>query len=118
MAVSSRTMSPDSIVSTGGSVASKKLRCTVDGAATTSVSGVQVDTSVGGTHYVRYFAIDQNGVMGEATRTIIVGTGLPADTATSTTSVIDTTATSTDPVVDTTATSTATSTDPAPTATP
>ena len=89
----------------------------VDGAATTSQSGVQIDTSVPSTHYVRYFAIDQNGLIGEATRTVIVGEGAVSLTyststviATSTPIITDTFATSTTTVIDTTASSTPTDT--------
>ncbi|MEK7109323.1 MAG: tail fiber domain-containing protein, partial [Patescibacteria group bacterium] len=82
----------------------------VDGGATTSVSGIQIDTSAGGTHYVRYFAIDQDGLMGEATRTVIVGTGTTSTIDTTSTTDTTTTASSTPTTTDTTTDTTASST--------
>ena len=74
----------------------------VDGGATTTLSQINLDTTVAGTHTIIYSATDQNGLTGTATRTVnVVDTNATAtDTVTSTTSIADTS----------TATTTATST--------
>ncbi|OGG76641.1 hypothetical protein A3B35_00145 [Candidatus Kaiserbacteria bacterium RIFCSPLOWO2_01_FULL_54_24] len=61
----------------------------LDGGTAMDISTLSLDTSVGGTHYIVYSAADQAGNTGTATRTVIVGDGLPAagvagDTASST----------------------------------
>ncbi len=64
------------------------LHAVVDGGATTTLDQVTIDTSAPGIHTVEYFATDQNGLTGYATRTVDVVGALSAS-ATST-SVIST----------------------------
>jgi len=68
----------------------------VNGGATTTPDQIYINTTVVGTSTIEYFAIDQNGLMGTASRTVVVFDPNPTV------------------VIDTTATSTATSTPPAP----
>ena len=48
------------------------ITASVDGATSTPVSGISIDTSVVGTHTITYSATDQNGLVGTATRTVNV----------------------------------------------
>jgi hypothetical protein len=104
------------------------VMASVDGATSTALSDVKIDTSVPGMHTIQYSATDQGGLVGTATRTVnVVGsisgstsTSTPTTTTTSTststaTSTPDTTATSTTAISTTdTSTSSATSTSTTP----
>ncbi|MBI5003520.1 DUF5011 domain-containing protein [Candidatus Kaiserbacteria bacterium] len=72
----------------------------VDGGATTTIDQIHIDTSVTGTHTIRYFATDASGVQGSATRTVVVydptTTTSPAEETASGTTTINTTTSSTD----------------------
>ncbi len=48
------------------------ISASVDGATSTPVSAISIDTSVAGTHTIRYSATDQQGQIGTATRTVQV----------------------------------------------
>ena len=58
------------------------IDASVDGATSTPVAMVSLDTSAPGTHAVVYSVTDQNGLVGTATRTVIV---VDLNAATSTT---------------------------------
>jgi hypothetical protein len=64
------------------------LSTLLDGATTTSLL---LDTSKAGTHTIEYRAFDQNGLMGSASRTVIVST--PANDNQATTTAATSTAT-------------------------
>jgi hypothetical protein len=48
------------------------IQAIVDGAATTTIGAIEIDTSQPGTHTIEYTATDQYGLEGTATRTVIV----------------------------------------------
>ena len=50
----------------------------VNGGATTTVDQIHIDTSTAGTSTIEYVVVDQNGLMGTATRTVVVNPVTPA----------------------------------------
>ncbi|HVM73640.1 MAG TPA: immunoglobulin-like domain-containing protein, partial [Candidatus Paceibacterota bacterium] len=48
------------------------IAASVDGATSTPLSGITIDTSTPGSHSIRYIATDQNGLEGTAQRTVNV----------------------------------------------
>ena len=56
------------------------ISASVDGASSTPMSSVALDTSQAGTHTIVFSATDQNGVTSSVTRTVVVGSeDLPND---------------------------------------
>ncbi len=83
------------------------ISASVDGATSTPISSIHIDTSVAGVHVITYSATDQGGLTGTATRTVDV---VDPSTATTTTSTVSTSSPQASATTATTSTSTSTST--------
>ena len=75
------------------------IQASVDGATSTAAAEIFVDTSTAGTHTITYSAVDQNGLIGTVTRTVIVVAATGTPPADSTTDTTGNTATSTPTVI-------------------
>ena len=56
------------------------IQVSVDGGATTTPDHISIDTSTSSTQTISYFATDQNGLTGYATRTVLIQPAASATT--------------------------------------